>query len=422
MKNCIYTTIAVILLVGMVSGITLAQETLNVWIMDPGSQEIYDFTEEANKKFEEEYGVKVDVNWIPWTSAHQKFITSIAGGVAPDVAEMGTTWTPEFAQMSALEDVADQVNSWPEIKDDLLPSLINAGTYNDVFCGVPWYVGIRALYYRQDWFEEKGLNPPKTWDDLINVSKEVQEDTDNDGNIDRYALAFYARSQHEWLPFVWQNGGKLAYQDEEGNWVSAMDQPEAVEAIKFYGDLYKKYNFIPDGAVSWALQDARQAFAMGDSAMYIGGSWDRSILYDMNSELKGNIGVTILPGKEKSASFAGGSHLVVFKQSDKKEAAFEYVRFLLSEKNQLKWAELTNFFPGRVSLYDNSRYQEDPFLKVFADQLEYSNTYPTTPLWSMVSGTNLFRNKMQEVFMGKSAEKAAEEIAEEMNKVFSNYQ
>src|SRR5690554_1862559 len=133
--------------IGLFSGIIFAQETLDVWIMDPGSQEIYNFMEEANEKFEREYGVEVEVSWVPWLSAHQKFMTSIAGGVAPDVAELGTTWTPEFAQMGALAEAAEPINNWPEIKGDLLESLLAAGTYDDVLYGFPWYVGVRALFY-----------------------------------------------------------------------------------------------------------------------------------------------------------------------------------------------------------------------------------------------------------------------------------
>ena len=40
---------------------------------------------------------------MPWASAHDQFVTAIGGGQVPDVAEMGSTWTPEFGDIGALE-------------------------------------------------------------------------------------------------------------------------------------------------------------------------------------------------------------------------------------------------------------------------------------------------------------------------------
>ena len=72
-------------------------------------------------------------------------------------------------------------------------------------------------------------------------------------------------TEHYYLPTVWQNGGEIAEQDGEA-WKSDMAQPEAVEAIQFYTDLYKQ-GYAPKAAITWEEPDARTAFINGKIAM-----------------------------------------------------------------------------------------------------------------------------------------------------------
>ena len=93
--------------------------------------------------FEAEHaGTEVNVEFVPWAQAHDKFTTAIAGGKVPDVAEMGTTWTPEFADQGAFEPVD------PAASGDYVSSLVDAATLDDEVWGKPWYAGARALIYR----------------------------------------------------------------------------------------------------------------------------------------------------------------------------------------------------------------------------------------------------------------------------------
>src|SRR5262245_40045984 len=47
-------------------------------------------------------GVRVAVQQIPWTAAHEKLLTSFVGRSSPDVAQLGNTWIPEFEAIGAL--------------------------------------------------------------------------------------------------------------------------------------------------------------------------------------------------------------------------------------------------------------------------------------------------------------------------------
>ena len=48
-------------------------------------------------------GIRVTVQQLPWTAAHEKLLTAFAGGTTPDVCQLGNTWIPEFVALKALE-------------------------------------------------------------------------------------------------------------------------------------------------------------------------------------------------------------------------------------------------------------------------------------------------------------------------------
>ena len=97
--------------------------SISVWIMDPGSPKIQGVVKQYGTDFEAANpGTKVDIQFVPWAQAHDKFVTAIAGGKVPDVAEMGTTWTPEFADQGGFveqrEDRRGRVRLQPRRRRD----------------------------------------------------------------------------------------------------------------------------------------------------------------------------------------------------------------------------------------------------------------------------------------------------------------
>jgi len=110
--------------------------SIDVWIMDPGSPKIQDVVKQYGTDFQAAHpGTKVNIQFVPWAQAHDKFVTAIAGGKVPDVAEMGTTWTPEFAAQGGLVEQ-------PKIsKGDYVSSLVDAATLNGMSTASP---GTRA--------------------------------------------------------------------------------------------------------------------------------------------------------------------------------------------------------------------------------------------------------------------------------------
>lgn len=392
--------------------------TLRVWIMETGlPEETEQYFEKVNKQFNEKHpNVKVEVQFIPWLSAHQNFITSIAGGNAPDIAEIGTTWNPEFSAMGALAEMDSYVKEWG-VEGGWVPALEEVGTYDEKLYGIPWYAGVRQLVYNKDILEKAGVEPPETYDDLLEASKAIKEKA----GVSTYPAI--GVSQHLFLPMVWHFGGELAVQEEnegEMKWVSKISEAPAVEAFDYYANLYKE-GYVPEGAVNWSTAETRKAFAQGDLAMTIDLPPGINAMINENPEIEEKIGVAPLPKGENNASFVGGSNLAVFEQSENKDLAAEYIRLLVEDENIREWATLTGFFPGTVSGLEDPMFTDDPTLSVFADAMLEGRTYPPSPSWGRFEGENLFVAAMQEIMLGKkTAQEALDEVAESMNKAFAS--
>jgi N,N'-diacetylchitobiose transport system substrate-binding protein len=143
--------------------------SIDVWIMDPGSPAVQKVVKGYGTSFEAAHpGTKINIEFVPWAQAHDKFTTSIAGGKTPDVAEMGTTWTPEFADEGAFEQVAKPAPG------QYVSSLIDAATLDGKVWGKPWYAGSRALIYRKDVLKKAGVQPPKNWDEMLAAAKAIK--------------------------------------------------------------------------------------------------------------------------------------------------------------------------------------------------------------------------------------------------------
>jgi N,N'-diacetylchitobiose transport system substrate-binding protein len=398
-----------------------AGRKLEVWIMQTGNPDGAKMVlNKVNAAFNQKHpGVAVNIAWIPWSGAQQKFVTSIVGGMTPDVAEVGTTWNPDFAAMGALENLKPYVAKWGK-GSDLNPALIENATYRKGLYGLPWYAGNRALYYRKDWFAAAGIkNVPTTWPEFAKVARRLTVDTNNDGKIDRYGFSVNGASQHEFLPLIWMNKGEIAVKTAKG-WKAALDSPQACEALQWFADLYLKAKVSPVGSTTWNALSSRKAFETGAQAMMI----DVAALipkYLADPNLKEKFAIAPLPYSKQPASFVGGSNLVMFSQSPKKALAWDYMQLLLAEKNQLAWAEAVSFFPARMSLLKSAKYANDPYLSVFAAEMKHGRVYPAIPQWGQIENSKILTRMMQQIMMKrKTVKQATAEAAKAMNDILSS--
>lgn len=383
---------------------------IDVWIMDPGSPALQGVIKGYATDFEGEHpDAQVNVQFVPWAQAHDKFVTSLAGGDVPDVAEMGTTWTPEFADQGAFLEV-DAAES-----GEYVSSLVDAATLDDKVWGKPWYAGARGLIYRKDVLSKAGVEPPTTWDEVRTVAEAIKAKVPG-----TFPIAYTGLTEHMYLPTIWQAGGEIAVEEGEG-WKAALDSPEAAQAFEYYASFYKD-GLAPKDAIGWEEPDAQEAFINGDVAMLIGGGWTYNSIIDTKPELEKKIGTSLEPAgpSGEGTAFAGGSHLVVFNESESPDTANAFVDFMLQPENVNEFTSEIGFLPGTVEGIESSGYLDDKARAPFAEQLlNHSKVYPPAPRWGALEGANIFDGEVQKVMKGQqTAEEAVKSLAEQMNEEF----
>ena len=112
--------------------------------------------------FEREHpGVRVRIEKLPWTAAHEKLLTAFAGNATPDVAQLGNTWLPELVALDALEPLDAHLQASSDIDArDYFPGIWDTNVVDSTVYGIPWYVDTRLMFYRSDLFEKAGWKKP----------------------------------------------------------------------------------------------------------------------------------------------------------------------------------------------------------------------------------------------------------------------
>lgn len=387
---------------------------LTVWIMEGTNPDSAAYFDSVKKAFKDKTKADLDIQMVPWASAKDKFTTAIAGNTTPDVAEVGTTWTPEFADAGALADLTDKVKD-AKLDGDLVSGLKEAGTVDGKLYGMPWYAGIRAFLYNKDIFAKAGVQPPTTWAELKSAVEAIKK-----SQPDAIPFVVPGASEFTAVPFIWGAGGELAAKDGDA-WKSTLDDAKAVEGVTFLTDLALKQNASTPAAATWNEKDVLTAYGKGNVGMIVSGSWTPTTLKKNAPEVAAKTGAFVFPGKDGMApSFTGGSHLAVFEKSKNKDLAWEFVKLMSTGDLAEKWGKESNYFPGQKSLLEAQQTSGDEVTKVFAKQMtQGGKSVPVTPLWGKVQGKKVVPTMMQSILSGKATpQQAAETGAKDMNAVF----
>ncbi|MDQ7805682.1 extracellular solute-binding protein [Amycolatopsis sp. A133] len=390
--------------------------TVRVWLFDEANRAPKEAAvKDAITEFKAAHaGVEVDVQWVPVEGRADKFSGAFNDPAnAPDVAEFGNTDVSNYAATGALADLTGDLAAWSEGKD-LIPTVLDTAKSGGKTYGLPWYTGIRALYYRTDVFTELGLKPPATLSELTETARRIRA-----AKPDLYGIAVGGKYTYAMLPFLWANGGELA-QDNGGKWTSTVTGEQAKAGVTQYANLLKDDICPPAQCANLTGTQSVTAFAGGKAGMTIGGDFNRKAVEQ--GAVKGKYAVVPLPGTTAGSTapaFAGGNLLGVFNASKHRGLALEFVELLGGAKYQEKMYSAMGNLPT-LSTVQQKLAANDPFLKPFVDTLKAGTKFvPATPAWSKIDSQNVLPTAVQQIATGgKDPSAALADAAAAMNKAF----
>ena len=319
--------------------------------------------------------IKVEVQPLPWTAAHQKLLTAYAGNSLPDLSQVGNTWVAELSAIGAL-------SATPAFADDLLqdqfPAVLETNRIDGRAMGTPWYVDTRLIFYRTDLLAQAGYDAmPTTWAEWKQAMHAVKQRA-GQGN---YAILLPVNEFEQLLTFGLQGEESLLRdQDTRGNFSS----PSFLDALAFYKSLFDEG--LAPVASSTQISNVWTEFARGYFSFYFSGPWT---IGDMKSRLPEAVQphwtTAGVPGPTgPGASAPGGSSLAVFRSSPNQEAAWKLVRYLSDPTVQAQFNLMTGSLPARPSAWDAPQVANDPYITAFKGQLSRARAVPKVPEWERI--------------------------------------
>jgi multiple sugar transport system substrate-binding protein len=243
-------------------------DSIKVWVQEDLPDRVA-ATQQIVDAFEEESGITVELVAVAEDQFNELLISSAAAGDLPDV--LGGISLPQVRTLSSNELI--DTDAVGEIMDTLDESTFSERAVEltadgDTQLAVPSESWAQLLFYRSDLFEQAGLEPPTTYDDILAAAEEL-DSGDMAGFVGANAPGD-AFTEQTFEHVALGNGCQLV--DEEGE--VQLDSPECVASFGFYGDLIQNYS-VP-GAQD--VDTTRASYFAGQAAMII---WSTFILDEM---------------------------------------------------------------------------------------------------------------------------------------------
>lgn len=327
-------------------------------------------------------GLRVRVQQIPWSAAHEKLLTAFAGDAMPDIFQLGSTWIPEFVALGALIDLGQGLADSRLIDNqDFFSGIMNANIIDDAIYGVPWYVDTRVLFYRKDLLERAGFTQaPKNWSQWCEAMRRLKE-LQGEGS---YALLL---PLNDWTPlaiFALQMNAEIL---SGGNRFGNFRNPRFAEAFGFYLDLFRQGYALAVGAMQ--LANVYQEFARGHIAMYISGPWNIGEFRSRLPTSMQHLWMTApLPGPDHEypgTSLAGGASLVISRSSQHQNESWKLIEYLTAPDQQTRFHNLTGDLPANKRSWEDDAIMENPHVKAFWKQLRKVDPPPKIPEWERIA-------------------------------------
>ena len=301
-------------------------QSIKYLIEEPEDAEALDALEEHIAGFEEESGISVEVDTLPFDTMRTVLQTQLRSGEGPDVFGWGSG--PGFGGALAEAGlVYDMTDAYEEYDWPVFDSAKERVTVDGKLYGVPGELETIGIFYNKDMFTELGIEEPQSISDLQAASETISQDGtipmavgDKEGWEGGHLLSMALSS-------AVGSSGMEAYFAGEESW----DSPEVVEALEFWQTANEE-GHLPRLPTSVNYDNSLALYYSGDAAMVPTGSW---LVGEIDDNTDFETGYIPFPGPGGEGIFTGGlgSGPFMSANTDAPEEALELMDFLASEEH-----------------------------------------------------------------------------------------
>lgn len=319
-----------------------AQDTVKlqatVWLGDAefeAIQELGAVHTESHPNVEIEFINIVDGG--PW--GRDQLQRMIAGGSAPDLMMMNTGQFEAFGSRGALANLDERIESSGFDLSIYWEAAVEGCMIDGAVYGLPKDISNHIVYINTQFFEEAGVDVPDndwTWDDYREISKALTQDTDGDGQIDRWGTAI-TNSSWAWGGFVYSNGGEVMNDDRTECLINSEPSTEAL--VQFFAPITEDESAVPPGALP-QMEGSSDQFLGGVIGMHMAGPWFRpslveNELFPWTARL-----FPRPPGGDAPTSILYVDQWAMSATSENPDEAWELLQFLGGPEGHHAWADI----------------------------------------------------------------------------------
>jgi len=297
-----------------------------------------------------------------------------------DLVYMDVTWTSKFASAGWLRPLDAFEGFEP---DRFLSAAVEAGRYRGHAYRIPIRTDVGVLYYRADWLEASGLDPPQTFDDLKRIAGALQHPPERWGFV-------WQGKQYEGLvcDFLEVLHGFGGFWVDPATLEVGLDRDEAIAALRFMQSCLGPDPISPPGVATYQEEESRRLFHDGRAVFLRNWPYVWRLAQADDSPLRGKVGVMAMvhAASGTSAGTLGGWGLGISSFSREPELAFDFILHATTLESQRALCRETGYAPALRAAYDDSTLRAaNPFLGRLLAIHSQAVARPTVARYALVS-------------------------------------
>ncbi|WP_028549715.1 extracellular solute-binding protein [Paenibacillus sp. UNC451MF] len=300
----------------------------------------------------------------------------------------------------------------------LEPNITGYYTLNGKLNSMPFNTSNPILYYNKDLFKAAGLDPekpPKTYEEVQKAADAITKTGKATGaNFAIYGWFMEQFFANQGAEYVNNGNGRTSLATE-----SIVNSEAGVKTLTWWKDMIDSK---AANNLGRKTDDSKKAFSAGQVGMILESTASLKGLVD-NAEGKFQVGTGFLPkpaNAKEGGVVVGGASLWLMndRPNDEQKAAWEFIKFLTSPKEQAYWHINTGYFPITKKAYDEQSVKDNlkkfPQFQTAVDQLH--QTKMSTATQGAVMGVfpearQIVEGAIEEVLNNKKSPKDALDAA-----------
>ncbi|MCZ8515628.1 sugar ABC transporter substrate-binding protein [Paenibacillus filicis] len=346
--------------------------------------------------------IKVELISPPLESADNKISTLLSVKDELDVLEVRDVTVKQFVTNKWIADLTSYTSAWSGYKNLNANSLAMANYIDNKPYYIPYGLYQKMLFYRKDWFDQKGLTPPKTWDDLAKAAKTL---TDSPNNRFGYSFRGGSGADGYIVDLLRDYNGTNVNLDDAmflKSGATIFSTPEAKQGMALYVSLYKDGS--PKDSINWAFAEQVQGFVSGATGMLI---QDPDTIDPVKQGLKeGTWATAPMPTGPSGASHykVGAAGWGMTSYSKHPKEAWKLIEFLSSPEQNAVFTKVAGVIPIHNSASVDKYFKEGaykPYIDMANDTAHYFPYKPETDYKGFGEWRKIVQQDAQAVLLGK---------------------